>query len=81
VSQERYCVYIIGRYPGQVYELWEHDHSDQANTWQVYPSTKFCQVNQWLERYDSYSFVYLYSTIICQMHESWEGGNVQVLFQ
>ena len=66
MSQESYCVCgqyrpVHFKYPGQVYELWEHDHSDRANTWQVYPSTKFCQVNQWLGRYDNYSLEDLYN--------------------
>ena len=61
VTRKILCRSVHFQCPGQVYELWEHDNSDQANTWQVYPSTKFCQVNQWLERYDSYSLDYLYN--------------------
>jgi hypothetical protein len=81
VSQERYCVCVLYRavhfkYPGQVYELWEHDHTDQSNTWQVYPSTKFCPVNQWLERYDSYWLEYLYNHLShTRVVGRWQGAS------
>ena len=44
---------IIRTSSAQVHWWWEGDHNDQANIWQICPSTNVCQINHSWEQCDS----------------------------